>query len=264
MTTESILAPIAALSVPDSTALTSRAQSALVFIQGFEIATAEDYGLAADELRAVKLKANAIEDQRTAITGPINKGLKAINDLFRGPATLLEQAERIIKSKMLAWDQEQQRLAAEARARAEAAAAAERKRLDEEAAAAQREAQAQAAAAEAAQAAGDAQAAALATAAAQRAQAEAQTAAITSQMVTAPVVTAPVAKVAGISTAKKLDFEVVDIGALVKHIAAHPELLALVRTDDVKLRAYVKGLGMACQLPGVRVFEDRVLSARAA
>jgi len=71
-------------------------------------------------------------------------------------------------------------------------------------------------------------------------------------------------KAAGISTSKKIEFEVVDLHALVKHIAAHPELIALVRQDDVKLRAYVKGLGLAAALPGVRVFEDRVMSARAA
>jgi hypothetical protein len=35
-------------------------------------------------------------------------------------------------------------------------------------------------------------------------------------------------KAAGISTSKKIDFEVVDLHALVKHVAAHPELINLV------------------------------------
>lgn len=262
--TDSILAPVASLTIPDSAAMTGRAKQALDFIQSFQIDSPETYSLAADELKAIKTRANAIEAQRTDITGPINKALKAINDLFRGPADLLAQAERTIKGKMLAWDQEQERIAAEARRKAEAAAAAERARLEEEAAARQREADAAAAAAAAATAAGDAQAAQLAQAAADRAQAEAQTVATTAQMVVAaPVALAP-AKTAGISTSKKIDFEVVDLHALVKHIAANPDLLALVAADNVKLRAYVKGLGMNCKLPGVRVFEDRVLSARAA
>lgn len=98
----------------------------------------------------------------------------------------------------------------------------------------------------------------------QRAQAEAQAAEATSQMVVAPVVTVEKPAAKGISTAKKLDFEVVDLHALVKHVSAHPALLALVRADEVKLRAYVKGLGTACALPGVRVFEERVMSARVA
>lgn len=264
MTTDNILAPVASLTLPDSAALTGRAQQALAFIQDFQIDSPETYSLAADELRAIKARANSLEEQRTGITGPINNALKAINALFRGPADLLSQAERTLKGKMLAWDQEQERIAAEARRKAEEAAAAERKRLADEAAAREREAQEQAAAAAAAAAAGDEQTAAMAQAAAARAQAEAQTAAATSQMVVAPVIAVEKPKAAGISTSKKLDFEVVDLHALVKHVAEHPELLALLRTDDVKLRAYVKGLGLAAALPGVRVFEDRVLSARAA
>ena len=264
MSTDNILAPVASLALPDSAAMTSRAQQALAFIQTFEIDCQETYGLAADELRAIKARASAIEEQRTGITGPINKALKAINDLFRGPADLLSQAERTLKGKMLAWDQEQERIAAEARRKAEEAAAAERKRLADEAAARQREAEEQAAAAAAAAAAGNAQAAQLAQAAAERAQAEAQTVAATAQMIVAPVVAVEKPKAAGISTSKKIDFEVTDLHALVKHIAERPELIALLRTDDVKLRAYVKGLGLAAALPGVRVFEDRVMSARAA
>ena len=262
--TSSILAPIAALTIPDIAAMTGRAQAALGFIESFTITSSEDYGLAAEELQAIKRRAKMLEESRTAITGPINVGLKAVNDLFRGPAELLTRGEQMLKSTMLAYDQEQERIAAEARRQAEAVAAAERKRLDEEAAARQREAQAQAKAAADAAAAGDAQAAALATAAAQRAQAEAQTAAMTSQMVVASPVATGKTKAAGISTTKKLDFEVTDLVALVAHIAAHPELINLVVADSVKLRAYVKGVGMACNLPGVRVFEDRVLSARAA
>lgn len=265
MTTENILAPVAALSLPDAARLTDVAGKALSFIKAFEITCAEDYAMAADELKAIKAKANTLEDQRTSITGPINKALKAINDLFRGPAALLEEAERTLKGKMLAWDQEQRRIAEEARRKAEAEAAAERQRLADEAAARQRDAEAQAAAAAKAKAEGDAQAAALAQAQAERAQAEAAAAANTAQMVVAAPVAAPEpAKVKGISTATKIDFEVVDMHALVKHIAERPELLALVRADDVKLRAYVRGLGVSCNLPGVRVFEQHTLSARAA
>jgi hypothetical protein len=274
--TDKILAPVASLTLPDSAALTGRAQQALAFIQTFEIDSAESYALAAEELKAIKTRANQLEEQRVGITGPINTALRAINALFGAPADLLVQGERLLKSKMLAWDQEQARIAAEARRRAEELAAAERRRLEEEAAARQREAEAQAQAAAAAQAAGDAQAAAVAQASAARAQAEAQAAANTAQMVVAPVVAAEPTRVAGISTSKKLDFDVTSLRLLVAYIAtgkvyaegdpalAHPELLALIKVDDVRLRAYVKGLGMACALPGVRVFEDRVMSARAA
>lgn len=261
---ESILAPVSALAIPDSAALTGRAQQALAFIQSFSIDSVETYGLAADELRAIKVRANALEEQRTAITGPINKALKAVNDLFRGPAELLAQGERMLKSKMLGWDQEQERIAAEARRKAEELAATARRKLEEEAAQRQREAEAQAAVAAKATAAGDDQAASLATAAAQRLQSESQAAATTAQLVVAPVVTVERARATGISTSTKIDFQVTDLLLLVQHIAAHPELINLLKADDVKLRAYVKGVGTACALPGVRVFEDRVMSARAA
>lgn len=277
MTTASILAPLAALSLPDAAGLTDRAQKALGFIKEFQIACAEDYGMAADELKAIKAKAAALENQRTGITGPINNALRAINDLFRGPAALLEEAERTLKAKMLAWDQEQRRIADEARRRAEAEAAAERQRLATEAEAKRREAEQQAAAAAAAARAGNEQAAALAKAAADRAQAEAAAASTTAQLVVAAPPPAPEpAKVRGISTTTRLDFEVADLGALLAHIVigkaadgkpaqlAHPELLGLLKADDVKLRAYVKGLGVACNLDGVRVFETQTMSARSA
>lgn len=264
MTTENILSPVAALTLPDSVALTTRAQRALAFIRDMQITSAEDYGLAADELKAIKTRANAIEEQRTGITVPINAALKAINNLFRGPADLLGEAEKLLKGKMLTWSDEQERIAAEARRKAQEAADAERRKLEDEAAARQAEAVAQAEVAAQAFAAGDAQAAAIATANAQRAQAEAQSAAETSQMVIAPVQVDPKTKAKGISTVKKIDFEVTNLYALVKHVAEKPELLNLLVADSVRLRAYVKGLGMACALPGVRVFEDRSISARAA
>lgn len=265
MNAPDILAPVASLTLPDAQDLAGRAQRALAFIRELSITGPDEYELAAEELRAIKARAAKLEEQRTGITGPINKALKAINDLFRGPSELLAEAERTLKGKMLAYDQEQARIAAEARRKAEEAAAIERARLAEEAAARQREAAEQAAAAERATAEGDAQAAELARAAAIRAQAEAAAVATTAQLVTAaPVVAEPAAKVKGIATVSKIEFEVVDFHALVKHIAERPELLALISPDNVKLRAYVRGLGTACALPGVRVFEEKTMRARAA
>jgi hypothetical protein len=265
MTTDSILAPVAALTLPDADAMTNRARNALDFIRSFEIQSAEDYGLAADELMAIKGRAKTLEEQRTGITRPLNEVLRRINALFGGPAALLDEAERTIKGKMLTWDLEQRRLAEAERKRAEELAAVERQRLAAEAAALQRQADTANAAAAAARAAGDAQAAELARAEAERSQAHAAIVATTSQLVTAaPDQVAAPTKVKGIATATKLGFEVTDLHALVRHVAAHPELLALVCADEVKLRAYVRGLGMACALPGVRVTEEQTMRARAA
>lgn len=261
--TDNPLAPVAALTLPDSVALTASAQRALAFMRSFEITSPDDYQNAADELQAIKSRQKHLEAGRTSITGPLNTALKAVNALFQGPAALLDQAESIVKSKMLTYVNEQRRIEAEARAAAEAQAAAERKHLDDKAAAAQAASRAAAEAAQAAKATGDEQAAALADAEARRTQAEAATLATTSQMIVAPVAAvaaAPAAK--GISTSVTIEFEVTDLLQLVQHVAQHPELINLLAADTVKLRAYTKAVGVSCTLPGVRVFPKQTMSAR--
>lgn len=272
MTSNSILAPIAQLALPNSDELGGKAKQQLAFVMAFEIASHDDYLLAADELIALKSKSKALEDKRTGITGPINSALRAINDLFRVPAQLLANAETLLKQKMLAYEQEQARIAAEAKRKAEEAAEAERKRLEEEAAARAREAEEQAKAVAAAKTSGDEQAASLAQAQMQRAQAEAHAAEINAQLVIAlPEVTIEPPRAKGISTSKKLEHEVESISKLLAYIVTgngetplvHPDLIGLVKPDDVRLRAYVKGIGLACSLPGVKVREQAVMSARA-
>ncbi|RYE50367.1 MAG: hypothetical protein EOP21_03985, partial [Hyphomicrobiales bacterium] len=95
--------------------------------------TAEELETSKEELQSIKGKWNAMEAKRTAITGPMNKALTAINALFKAPMESLKQAETVIKNAMLTYSNEQDRLAAIARREAEAKAAAERNRLAEEA-----------------------------------------------------------------------------------------------------------------------------------
>lgn len=49
--------------------------------------------------------------------------MKKINDLFRAPLDFLSRAEQTIKSTMITYDREQERIAAEERRKAEEAAA---------------------------------------------------------------------------------------------------------------------------------------------
>jgi len=220
---------------PDEAALARTADSALALVHSFEVVDDATFEIGGDELKAIKAKASALEDQRKAITAPLDVAKKQVMDLFRGPVELLTRAEGILKGKLLAYSQEQQRKAAEAQRAAESAAAAERKRLADEASKLEAEGRA-------------------GEAVVQRAIAE--------MVVAAPVTTVAAApKVAGLSTRTSVEFEVVDKLALVKHVAAHPELLALLIEDTTKLRAYVRGLGLDCQLPGVRVYEKASLAA---
>lgn len=265
MSTDNILAPVAALTLPDATALTGRAQQAIAFATSFVITCQDDYVMAAEELQAIKTRQKALEEQRTGISGPLHKAMTAVNALFKGPADLLAEGERIWKGKLLGWQQEQERIAAEARRVAEAKAAAERKRLEDEAREQERIARAAAEQAQAAAAAGDHTTAELATANAQRAQAAAQTAVAEAQITTAapPVVAPP--KASGVSTSTTLDFEVVSLLDLARHIVEkQPELIGLLAADTTRLRAYVKGVGMACALGGVRVFPKQNISVRTA
>lgn len=302
------LSQVKALTLPDQAGLDRSAGAALRMADSFVITTQDDFELCADELRNVKTKINLLEGKRTAITGPMNAALKAVNDLFRGPMDMLKRAETTFKGSMLTFSEAQERIAAEARRVAEAEAAAERKKIEDAArevdrlakiesqrlakieadrvAAAQAEQDRLAAEATAAAAAGNEagileaerlaeeaferdqlaavqaqeQAAQANKAAAAQAEALRMNAAVTS----APVVQIAQAKAAGTSVSKTVDYELTSLLALVQHVAARPELINLLAADSVKLRAYVRGLGMNTNLPGVKVFEKRTMSARAA
>jgi hypothetical protein len=257
-----ILAPITALSVPDAASVNAEAASAVSFLDRFVITEQAHFETAADQLKGIKAKAKTLEERRTAITGPLNAAVKAVNDLFRAPAEALTKAEGVLKGKMLTWTQEQQRIADERTRKAREEAEAIRKEAERQAAELAAKAAEESAKSGAAMDDGDDVMAGLAAARAQRAQDDAAAA---TQVAVTPVAVLPYMppKTQGISASKKLDFEVTSLHALVTHIAEHPELLSLVAADQVRLRAYVKGLGLSCSLPGVRVFETTVMSARA-
>lgn len=184
---------------------------------------------------------------------------------------------------------ERARLAEEAR-QIELRAAAERKRIADEAAAAERvrqEEQARLAAEAAKAAAAGNQAAAdeaarqveasqlqsiLAAQQAEQKQQEANAIAneqaasiiVAAAAASAPVTSITSVKAKGASVKTTVDYEVTNLLSLVQHIASHPELINLVTEDGIKLRAYVRGLGVNAKLPGVRVFEKQSMASRAA
>lgn len=222
------------IAAPDAAGLSKSAAAALAMVEGFEISDATTYGLAADELKEIKARATRLEEQRKALTAPLDAVKKGIMDLFRAPLDVLGQAESIIKRKMLAYTAEEQRKADEQRIAAERAAQEERDRLAAEAKALAEQGRAGEAAVK-------------------------ET--VAAMIVAAPVAAPAVPKAEGVKVTKTIDFEVVDTLALIQHVAKNPELVALLSVDSVKLRGYVRGLGLACALPGVRVFEKQGLAA---
>lgn len=223
------------LQQPDSAAMARSADAALSMVESFEVNDATTYELAGEELAAIKKRAAALDEQRKSITRPIDEAKANVMVLFKPPLELLTKAEGILKGKMLAWFQAEQRREQEARRAAEAAAQAERDRLAAEATKLEEQGRA-------------------GEAVVQRAVAEMIVAA-------PPVVQSAAPKLAGVSVRETVDFEVDDLLALVQHVAQHPELIALLQADSVKLRAYVRGLGTACNLPGVRVFTKAGMAA---
>jgi hypothetical protein len=278
MTTDTELSPTAllqsaqAVALPDTVAMARSSGSALRMAQSFTITCQEDYELAGEELRAVKAKLDAMEAKRVSVAGPLHKAWTALNALFKEPMQELDAAQTALKGVMLAWHQKKEEEARLARVEAERIAAAERKRLED--AARQLELEAKYAAdlladeANSASEAGDDLAAAQCKAeAAQVIEAAASEVAVmnfTASVMSAPVVPISSAKAKGASVSTTVAYEIVDMHALVKHIAANPTLVGLVIEDSVKMRNYVKGLGLNTALPGVRVFNKSNLSMRKA
>ncbi|QYY30271.1 hypothetical protein K2O51_23150 [Cupriavidus pinatubonensis] len=258
----------------DAVVLGTKAQRMLTAAQGYAIDSPTMYELAAEDLRAVKLLAKDVEEKRTAITGPLNQAVKAVNDLFRAPKTYLEQAESTLKGAMLTYDREQQRKADEARREAERKAREERERIEAEARAVEKaaaeEAERIAAEANAAAASGNAKKAAeleqQAIATAEAGANEARSLELSAELVTAapaPVATsAP--KVAGLSTRQNWKARLTDKMALIRFVAEHPEHQHLLDVNQSALNQLAKAQKDAMRLPGVEAYPDAVMSARAA
>ncbi|MGB8422233.1 hypothetical protein [Paraburkholderia sp.] len=252
--------------------LQKTAQDALSTAKAYVIDSPEMYALAADELQQIKTLQKNVEAQRTAITGPMNTALKAVNALFKAPGDWLDQAETILKRSMLTFQQEEERKRREAQRIAEAAAAAERARLAEEAAAEQARADAEAETlrqqAEQAKKTGDVEAAARLTSQAESRVEEGAVAvqelAQTKELISAPTATVAVPKVRGLSTRRVWKVEITDKLAFVRYIVEHPEYLELVEANVPALNKIGLALKQACPIDGVRVFEDEQLASRAA
>lgn len=138
-----IFAPLATMKAPEEARIARRAQGFLAMVSSFVITTREDYALAAEELGNVKATWKRFETERTGFTGPLNKVLDLLNAKFQPHLKTLVAAEALWKQKMVAFDNEQERIAAVRLREAERVAQIERDRLAAEAAERGRVAQAE-------------------------------------------------------------------------------------------------------------------------
>lgn len=219
--------------VREAQELVARTEAA---ITGYKISTPEEYQNSATVLKKIKAGQKRLEELRTAITGPLNAALKAVNDLFRQPADKLAAAERSIKAEIGRYADEQERIRREEQRKADEAARKQQEKL---------QAQAQKAA--------DSGKVEKAAELEQRA-----------ATVVAPVIQREPPKVTGISSREVWKAEVADLAALVKAVAEGKAPLALVQANDKVIGAQARSLKQDFVVPGVKVWSERQIAAGAA
>lgn len=244
--------------LPETITLLQNAPSMLRQAQAITIADDSALDVAADQLQRIKGAMKSIDDQRKAVTAPIDAAKKKVMDYVKGPLESLTSAETLLKNAIIRYqdEQEQKRLIAEAKAAEEARKESEKLQAK----------------AEKLEASGKVE-----QAEALRENAAMQVAA------PSPIVSAP--KVSGVSTRKTYAAEVTDLMALCKSVAAQA-LLMEAMGDPAKLLEIVKGYAAsntpiqalapdqkfldsqakafkeAFAYPGCRLVTDKIMAAR--
>lgn len=246
--------------LPEVQQATATADKLVALAGSYHVTTAEEYGAAGADLVQVNGAIARLEELRLGMTRPIDQGLKAIRAFFAGPTERLERAKNQIKRAMIAYDEEQRRIAAEAQRRAEEEARKERDRLAAIAAEAQRKADEKAAEerrqAEAARAAGDLAAAAKheqkAERVEQRAEERVETLQTVASTIVAPVIERETPKVKGISGRRVWKFRIKDASKLPREYTM---------PDEKKIGGVVRAMKGDTRIDGVEVWDEPDLSA---
>ena len=244
-------------------AIVTAAQQELTTASAYRVTTPVQYNSAGEELKRIKGKAAEIEAQRVALKEPALEAGRRIDAFFRRPLDFLKAAEASIKSAMVAYSNEQDRIRQEEQRKANEAARREREKQEAAAAEARRKAEAEAAelrrkAEEEAAAGRAAEAAKLqqkADAKIERGEAKAEGLELRAATVVAPVIHRDVPKIAGFSMREVPKFEIVDEKLIPREYLA---------PDLVKIRAVVNALKTGANIPGVRVWMAKQPAASAA
>lgn len=252
------------IAAPDQAKMLTGAQHVLSVITDTVIDSPFMYEAATDEVRSITARKKALNEQRLAITRPLDEAKKQVMALFDPALTLLDEADKIIRGKMISYTSEQERLRKIEQARLDAIAAEERRKQQEEAEAARKVAAEAQARADAAAEAGNMQAAAAAMEVAEQSASAAATAEMVAAVIVAPTAVSAAPQVKGVSGAKVWRGEVTDKAALVRYVAAHPEFLDLIEPNTTAINQIAKAMKQACPVEGIRVFQDQQLRVRAA
>lgn len=225
-----------AIALPDSKQVEQQALAAVEQAKSISIVTDDDFQEAAGFLNGLKAIQKAIDE---TFNDPIKAAYAAHKSIVAAKAKHSEpvdQAERIIKGKLAAYQIEQER---KARAEAERLALEARKKAEDE----------QLARAQAMEASGQKEAAE----------------AILSEDTASPVIQArPTAKANGVSFREKWCGEVTDLMTLVKAIAVGQAPLTLIQSNPTTVRQYAESTKGNVKVPGVRFWVEKVVSGRSA
>lgn len=203
--------------LPETLALLEAAPGMLREASAITIASDAALETAADQLQRIKGAIKSIDEQRKAITAPIDAAKKQVMDYVRAPLDSLASAETLIKNAMIAYQDKQDALRREEEAKAAEKSRREAEKLEAKADLLEEKGK-------------------LEQAEALRENAALQVAA------PSPIVSAP--KVAGVSTRKVYSAEVVDLMALCKSVVAQ-SLLMDAAGDPAKLLEIVRGYAMS-------------------
>ena len=244
---------------PDE-ALFKQSEYLLALAQDYKITSSEMAINGSEDLKAIKALAKQLNSKRLAATGPINKALKEINSWFKPARDWLSDAEMLMKTKLLEYQREQDRIAREAQRKADEKARKQRERIEAKAAAARAEEEAaRAAIAKAESDEARAAAAALAEKQAKKAAKLEEKA----EIVQAPVISTTAPKLEGVHTRVTWKAEVTDKTAFIKFIVEQrPDLMGVIEIDQSKLNGYARLLKEEFDMPGVEAKAEKSIAAR--
>ena len=227
------------------------------------VRTPREYEQVSEFVSQVKAKQKEIDGYRTYLKEPYLEGGRRVDEFFKPPLNFLKEAEAAAKTKLLGYQEEQRRIAAEEQKKLEEKARKEREALEAKARQERERADAEAAeikrkADEARQSGDLAQAVTLqhqATKLVEKSEAKAETLLSKASSVVAPKVEAYIPPVVGQSSRTIWKARVVD-AALVprEYLVVNEKML-----DQVA--GATKG---KLTVPGVEFFSEQIMSARAA
>jgi hypothetical protein len=226
---------IVTYSLPDQAEVVGRAELKLREAESYSITSPDMAEAAAEDLRKIKALSKELEENRKAITKPLDDEKSAIMDFYRPAQTYLGDAESVLKRKLMSYQAEQDRLRREAQAKAEAEARKERERLEKQAQKAEESGKTE------------------------QAEAIRENATMVSTHV---VQEAP--KLAGIATRTVWRGRVTDKNALVAAALNRPDIMALIMIDESALNKLATALKDNLNIPGAEAYSETLLSAKAA